>query len=187
MARFRSPLIRRKRASRSGLRSRLIGWWIIWRVPTLVAIVAAVWWYGVRPIAYEQGWVRVTDRFALCGADGPRAPGCVVDGDTVIIGFGPKRRRIRLTGFDAPEMDGACPAERALAQASRRALAQWLDEGTFEWNGADDPPRDQYGRELREVRRIGPQGERDYLAQTMIKQGLARESGWGAQAEEWCE
>ncbi len=164
----------------------MMTWWVLWRVPALVTIVAALWWYGVRPIAHEQGWVRVDDSFAVCGAGSTRAAGCVVDGDTVIMGFGPERRRIRLTGFDAPEMDGACPAERELAISARTALAQWLARGAFEWNGADAPPRDQYGRELREVRRTLPERSSDYLAATMIERGLASESGWGADEVDWC-
>ncbi|MGB3469864.1 MAG: hypothetical protein WBA51_03460 [Erythrobacter sp.] len=186
MPRFRSPLIRRSRGPRSGLRGRLVSWWILWRVPALVAIVAGLWWYGVRPIAYEQGWVPVTGRFAECGS-GRGAEGCVVDGDTVIIGFGAERRRIRLTGFDAPEIEGTCPAESRLAITARTALTAWLAQGVFEWNGSDDPPRDQYGRELREVRRVAGDGTREYLAETMITRGLARESGWGAEPVEWCE
>ncbi len=162
-------------------------WWVLWRVPILVAILSGVWWYGVRPIAHERGWVRVEDRFAICGAGGARADGCIIDGDTVIIGFGPQRRRIRFTGFDAPELNGACPAERELAIAARTALADWLDRGTFEWNGADDPPRDRYGRELREVRRAQPGKAPEYLAPTMIARGLASEGGWGADAIDWCE
>lgn len=147
----------------------------------------AVWYLGFRPIAMEQGWVEVTEDFALCGESGVRAAGCVVDGDTVIIGFGSERRRIRLTGFDAPELDGACEAESQLAAAARIQLYDWLGEGTFEWNGELDPPRDQYGRELRTARRISSNGERDYLAEAMIGSGLAAESGWGATPENWCD
>ncbi len=165
----------------------MMTWWVLWRMPALVAILTGLWWYGVRPIAHEQGWVRVDDRFVVCGAGGGSAQGCVVDGDTVIMGFGPERRRIRLTGFDAPEMDGACPAEREVAATARTALAQWLAKGAFEWNGADDPPRDQYGRELREVRRRDRDKSAEYLAATMIGRGLASASGWGADAVEWCD
>lgn len=143
------------------------------------------WWFIVRPIAQEQGWVRVDASFALCG-EGPRARGCVIDGDTVVLGSGSAQRRIRLTGFDAPELDGACDAESALAEAAKLRLHQWLGEGTFEWNGADDPPRDQYGRELRSVRRVVRGGEREYLADVMIASGLASERSWGEGPRDWC-
>lgn len=162
-------------------------WWIAWRVPTLALIVMLIWWFGFRPIAMEQGWVRVEERFALCAAGGAREAGCVVDGDTVIIGYGSTRRRIRLTGFDAPEIDGACDTERQLAITARDRLHQWLAQGAFEWDGDAQPPRDQYGRELRAVRRIAADGSREYLADVMIGSGLAAESGWGAAEQDWCE
>lgn len=147
----------------------------------------AAWWYGFRPIAQEQGWVEVRHGFAICGASGERQPGCVVDGDTLVIGFGSEQRRIRLTGFDTPELEGACQAESDLARTARQRLHDWLAEGAFEWNGADDPPRDQYGRELRSIRRVSADGSREYLAETMIAAGLASESGWGAAPIDWCE
>lgn len=111
----------------------------------------------------------------------------MADGDTLIIGFGKERRRIRLTGFDAPELDGACPAERETAIAAREALHAWLGQGGAEWDGAADPPYDQYGRELRAASRTGRDGKREYLADTMIARGLAEPSGWGAEAVDWCK
>ncbi len=173
-------------------RSRFADWWLIWRMPILLLIVMAVWWFGFRPEPQPQEWTEVRHRFALCSepvASADRAPGCVVDGDTVVIGFGNERRRIRLTGFDTPELEGACEAETALANRARLRLHQWLNSGTFEWSGGADPPRDQYGRELREVRRgaDGSDGRKgEYLADTMIESGLASDSGWGAFPAEWC-
>lgn len=167
-------------------RSRLSEWWLLWRVPVLLLIVIAVWWFGFRPIQAEQGWVSEAGHYPLCGAGPGRAAGCVVDGDTLIIGFGSERRRVRFTGFDAPERDGACEAERKLAQAARARLQIWLAQGPFEWSGSDNPPRDQYGRELREVRRTTPDGAREYLAETMIQSGLAVQSGWGIAPPNWC-
>lgn len=164
----------------------MMTWWVLWRVPVLLLIVMAVWWYGIRPLTEDRGWVRATDEFALCGDGSGGAAGCVVDGDTLIIGFGPDRRRIRLTGYNAPELDGACEAERRLADAARTALNDWLAEGPFEWDGADEPPRDQYGRELRAVRRV-TSGKPELLADTMIGRGLAAESGWGAEPKDWCD
>jgi endonuclease YncB( thermonuclease family) len=140
----------------------------------------------VRPVATEQGWVLVEEPFSLCGAV-PRTPGCVVDGDTLRLDArGSKPRRIRLTGFDAPEMDGACEAESALARQAREALLDWLDQGPFEWSGASTPPRDQYGRELRALRRTGPDGSREYVADSLVQAGLAGDSSWGGPAIDWC-
>ncbi|MEM7690353.1 MAG: hypothetical protein AAF291_15160 [Pseudomonadota bacterium] len=188
MARFPNRSKLRFRARRAGRprTSALLSWWNLWRVPTLVTIVAGVWWFGVRPITYEQGWVPVAVDFSLCGA-GERTPGCVVDGDTLRIDVrGERPRRIRLTGFDTPELEGACEAERAMARQARAATLEWLAQGPFEWNGADDPPYDQYGRELREIRRKPPQGSPDYLGEALIDAGLADPSGWGEAETDWC-
>lgn len=131
----------------------------------------------------------MTTPFSLCAerrSGAERAAGCVVDGDTVAIGFGEDRRRIRLTGFDTPELNGACDAESTLAQTARDRLHDWLAQGPFEWSGADGPPYDRYGRELREVRRSVPGGGTEYLADTMVESGLAAPNGWGGRGE-WCD
>ena len=117
----------------------------------------------------------VNMRFGICGERGGEA--CVIDGDTLAIG----QRRVRLTGYDAPELEGACEAERAKARAARAELHAWLAKGRFSWTGGTEPPRDQYGRELREARR----GDA-LLADHMIDAGLAEGSGWGAVRVEWC-
>lgn len=170
---------------------RMRDWWMLWRVPILALVVMLAWWFVFRPVAQEQGWVRVEASFALCGAprdpDEPRAHGCVIDGDTLALGSGSTQRRIRLTGFDAPELDGPCEAERELAEAARVRLHEWLARGEFEWNGAEDPPRDRYGRELRSARRSDLGGSREYLAETMIASGLAAPREWGQVPRDWCE
>ncbi|MDY7096772.1 MAG: thermonuclease family protein [Pseudomonadota bacterium] len=159
---------------------------MIWRVPVLVTIVSALYWYVVRPITDQQAWSAESTAISLCG-EAPRTSACVIDGDTILISqSGQRPRRIRLTGYDAPELDGACEAERKLALQARRTLAQWLARGPFEWTGADDPPFDQYGRELREVRRAEADGKLQLLADFMIGSGLASESGWGASPTDWC-
>ncbi|WP_157799427.1 thermonuclease family protein [Qipengyuania seohaensis] len=165
MPRFHRKPVRR--------RSRKGGWRRL--LPLALTLVLVGAWVlfedriGPRPKVSE-----VASSFGLCG-EGWGA--CVVDGDTVRIG----ERRIRLTGFDAPEMDGACEAERVKAREARTALHQWLSQGRFSWTGGQDPPRDRYGRELREVRR----GE-EALADHMIAAGLAEGSGWGAVRRDWC-
>ena len=62
----------------------------------------------------------------------------------------------------------------------------WLSEGPFDWTGGAEPPRDRYGRELRALSRVNAQGRRVTLAETMIADGLASESGWGAEPTDWC-
>jgi len=178
-SRSRSPIHRSRRGW-------MVSWWSLWRVPTLVTIVAALWWFGIRPITEEQGWVPIEVEFSLCG-EGPRTTGCVVDGDTLNIDRpGERRRRIRLTGFDAPEMEGACEAESALARTARGAVLDWIRQGDFEWDGAGDPPFDQYGRELRAARRVRADGSVEHLADVMIEAGLASESGWSTEPADWC-
>lgn len=158
-------------------------------MPALALIVMVIWWFAVRPVVSEQGFVPVTATFALCGegarGEGTRASGCVIDGDTVFLGPFAQKRRIRLTGFDAPELNGACEAEITLARTARTRLHEWLSQGAFEWDGGDSPPRDKYGRELREVRRLKDEGH-EALADVMIESGLASESGWGTDPIDWC-
>jgi len=86
-----------------------------------------------------------------------------------------------------PELDGACEAERAKALEARNALHAWLAAGRYEWDGGANPPTDQYGRELRALRRGIGAGEYEDLADTMIERGLAAQSGWGAAPTDWCE
>ena len=148
-----------------------------------LAVLAVVVLLAVRPdwqrmsIWPSSGdWQAVDMRFTACGEGAARA--CVVDGDTVVVG----RRRIRLTGFDAPERDGACEAERLLAVRARDGLRDWLNRDQFEWDGGADPPRDRWGRELRTARRRDGSGT-DWLDLAMVESGLARRSGF---AGDWC-
>jgi endonuclease YncB( thermonuclease family) len=180
------PRFRRPRKARPSKGIGLFNWWLIWRVPALALVIMLAWWFIIKPIAQEQGWVEVTHGFAICG-EGPREVGCVIDGDTVFISDRSVQRRIRLTGFDAPELDGACETEKRLAIAARTKLHEWLAEGPFEWNGDDNPPRDQYGRELRAARRLAGDGSEEALADVMIASGLAAQRGWGEPPPDWCE
>ncbi|MXO49037.1 hypothetical protein GRI69_12285 [Erythrobacter vulgaris] len=146
-----------------------------WRWMVVLALVLGAWWV-LRDVLQPPAPVSAVDmRFGICGERGGEA--CVIDGDTLAIG----QRRVRLTGYDAPEMDGACEAERAKAMEARDALSGWLARGRFSWTGGAEPPRDQYGRELREARR----GD-DVLADHMIGAGLAEGSVWGGSRVDWC-
>ena len=154
------------------------------RVWLLLAILLVLW-FGLR----EAGFVgdrfdapeRVTQQFPLCSGHGYTA-NCVVDGDTIRIG----ERRIRLTGLDAPEIEGACQRESDLALAARDELHRWLARGPFELSGGTQPPRDQYGRELRAARRTGSDGEVEMLADVMVAKGLAESDGWTIGGNGWC-
>ncbi len=152
--------------------------WRRWKwLPLLVLLMAAGWW--INRSGWADGeWTPVAQQFPVCGS-GERGSGCVIDGDTIAIG----ERRIRLTGYDAPELDGACEAERAKAREARSELSAWLSAAPFALEGGAEQPRDRYGRELRAARR-----DRDLLSDYMLAQGLGRADGWGwSQAAEWCE
>ncbi len=151
--------------------------------PWLVLIVLAL---AVATMGRFSGYLRfaqpqeVSLAFPLCSAPG-YAKNCVVDGDTIRIG----ERRIRLTGYDAPEMDGECPAESAAARQAQAELVRWLALGPFQLDGGGDPPRDRYGRELRAARRISASGTQ-LLASHMIDARLAQGDYWGAGwADDW--
>lgn len=166
----------------SGKRGRWRSW-----LPTflLVALLVIAWRLTAPLVAPE--WDAVESRqFGLCGERG-RPFACVNDGDTVTLGYGNSARRIRLTGFDTPELDGACPAESAKAREARGALRAWLNAAPFEWDGGAEPPYDRYGRELRAARRIHPDGRIELLADTMMQAGLAGGSGWDFTPTNWCK
>lgn len=92
---------------------------------------------------------------------------CVVDGDTVWIA----REKIRLLDIDAPEMEGKCAAERALAVRSRDRLAELLRARrvTIAREGTD-----RYGRTLARL---------DDVGQQLVREGLAKR--WGDRRG-WC-
>ena len=149
-------------------------WWLLLGVLVAGGVALTRW-----PGTGGDWQVQQRGRFALCGEQ--KADRCVIDGDTVMLG----QRRIRLTGYDAPELDGACEAERMLAQRARIALHNWFNRGPFALDGGDNPPRDAYGRELRAARRDDAMGQ-EWLADAMVEAGLARRSGWGAGEAGWC-
>lgn len=145
--------------------------WRSWRWVVGLTLVLGLW-AAVRQFGIGGGqWDAVERQFTVCGQGAAEA--CVVDGDTLRIG----QRRIRLTGYDAPELAGECDAERQLARVAQGELAAWLNRGAFELEGGLAPPRDQYGRELRAARRGG-----EDLAEMMVEGGYARRSradrGW---------
>lgn len=161
-------MVRRPRRRRSSRRNK---WLFALAIGVGLFILIAS--PGKRDFAEAEA---VTAQFPLCSGPGYTA-NCVVDGDTIRIG----ERRIRLTGFDAPEVEGACQRESDLAIAARNELHRWLALGPFELSGGAEPPRDQYGRELRAARR-----REAYLADVMVSAGLAESAGWSVGGNAWC-
>jgi endonuclease YncB( thermonuclease family) len=87
----------------------------------------------------------------------------VVDGDTVVTASGEK---VRLMGFDAPEMHGECPHEERMARAATALLLRLAASGlNLERHG-----RDRYGRTLAIARTPAGEG----VAEALIRAGLAR-------------
>jgi endonuclease YncB( thermonuclease family) len=118
---------------------------------------------------------QVAARFSRC-AEG-RAVHCVVDGDTIRIGD----RRIRLVGFDAPEKNARCEAERLGAARATAALQDWLNRGPFTMRVEAGTDRtDRYGRDLRAALR-----EEGALSGYMVGGNLARSYGGGSRGG-WC-
>lgn len=106
----------------------------------------------------------------LCG-NGKRV-NCIVDGDTIWV----NGEKIRLQGFNAPEMNGSCEQERRLAVKARDELRRAINGRSLaiERNG-----QDRYGRTLATVRVDG----RD-VADELIDRGLAHR--WRGYKESWC-
>jgi endonuclease YncB( thermonuclease family) len=147
----------------------------------LIAFAAVV---GV-PGAYEPpGFLqsdpeRIAGSFTRCGQG--RGYYCVIDGDTLRIG----QRRVRVVGIDTAEVDARCPAEARQAEASTVALQAWLNRGPFRMTGRLDEPYDNYGRELRIIKRIEPDGRVERLEEWMRTNGGAR-SYLGGWRRGWC-
>jgi endonuclease YncB( thermonuclease family) len=100
----------------------------------------------------------------------------VVDGDTVVTASGEK---VRLMGFDAPEMRGECPREERMARAATALLHRLAASGLkLERHG-----RDRYGRTLAVARTPAGRG----VAETLIRAGLARPYEGRGPRGGWCK
>lgn len=166
--------------SRRKAKQRWAARWRSARTWLLLAAVLAVGWLFSQVALPRPDPTSLPRHFALCGEKGSTA--CVIDGDTLSLGPFAQRRRIRLTGFDAPELEGACPAEREAAIRARGFLLKWLNAQPAFVDGGDAPPYDRYGRELRAASRA----DGSLLADAMLDADLAAGSGWGAFPVDWC-
>ena len=141
-------------------------------------------WPAVDPALVEPpGFLstdpeRVSAQFTRCGPG--RGTACVIDGDTFKIGD----RKIRIIGIDTAEVDARCPAEAVQAEAATAELQRLLNQGPFEMVGRIDDSQDRYGRDLRALRRVRPDGSVQSIAEDMRNSGVARRymggfrSGW---------
>ena len=150
----------------------LIGFVTMAYIFTLPGAFSAPGWLSSEPQVIEG-------RFTRCGRG--RGYYCVVDGDTFKLGD----TSVRVVGIDTAEVDAECPAEAVQAEASTSALQRWLNRGPFRMTHRLDEPIDRYGRSLRTVYRLRPDGSEDRLADFMRREGGAR-GYWGGGRGEWC-
>lgn len=139
----------------------------------LLGLLLALSWWLSRPPAPSVGPERVSQGFARCGHGSGFA--CVIDGDSFRLG----KRRIRIRGIDAPEREGACEAETALAERSAARLTELLGADPFVMTAVGGDERDQYGRELRVLTRNGQS-----IGDVMVRAGLAHD--YRGKKTSWC-
>lgn len=150
----------------------LIGFVTMAYIFTLPGAFSAPGWLSSEPQVIEG-------RFTRCGRG--RGYYCVVDGDTFKLGD----TSVRVVGIDTAEREAECAAEAVQAEASAKALQGWLNRGPFRMTHRLDEPIDRYGRSLRTVYRLRPDGSEDRLADFMRREGGAR-GYWGGGRGEWC-
>jgi len=171
----------RWRGSRSGRRSR----WSAWKPWLWLVLLLTGWWllnhYVLKEPPLKGTPQQVALEFHRCGKGG--GPNCVVDGDTFIMG----QRHIRITGIDAPEIGtkARCPKEAALAEVAANELLRLLRQGPFTMQSAQDGLRDDYGRELMSVTRVGANGAVQDIARDLIASNVVRRYDYGARGT-WC-
>lgn len=157
---------------------------IVGLVLALLFVVVPALWSGESSARPEGGFMTsrpevVSERFTRCGRG--RGHACVTDGDSFKLG----KRKIRIVGIDAPEINGQCESERRLAQASTVRLLTLLNQGPFVMTGRLDDMRDRYGRDLRSLTRRRSDGSAQSIAEEMRRSGHARryvgfKQGWCA-------
>ena len=147
--------------------------WRLRMLLLLLGLLLGLSWWLQRPPAPSVGPERVAEHFTRCGTGGDFS--CVIDGDSFRLG----KRRIRIRGIDAPEREGACLAETALAERSVAKLVELLNAGPFTMTTVGKSERDQYGRELRVVSRGGRS-----IGEAMVASGLAHD--YRGKKTNWC-
>ncbi len=94
------------------------------------------------------------------------------DGDTTWAKF-------RISNIDAPEIRGACDAEKKLAIEAREFTRAWLAKGRVVIRQDTKRPMDREGRILARFERDG-----EDLGEALIRAGLARP--WEGKRQPWC-
>ena len=134
----------------------------------------------------KMRWIWVIGLTLVCGTaqgETPRAQDCqvsqVVDGDTLHLICDERRYKLRLLGYDTPEISRpACAREAAAGARATRALQALVATGPGTALRLDG--RDRYGRDLGELA-IGGQD----VATVMLASGFARPYS-GGRRQSWC-
>ena len=176
------PTHRWQGQSRLGRLWAALKWWL--GAALLIAamgLVAQQWPGRIAPDAMPPGPTEaISGPFVRCGQG--RAAGCVPDGDTLIIGT----RKIRIIGIDAPELHPSrCPAEAEQGEAAAQALLTLVNQGPFTLAGPSPVVRDEYGRELRHLLRVRPDGSVQSIADDLVATGTVRPYLHGTR-DPWC-
>jgi len=104
----------------------------------------------------------------------------VVDGDTLHLRCGGVTHKVRLLGFDTPEVfHPHCADERTAGQQATTVLRELVAQGSV--SAVVFKGRDRYGRDLADMRVAGRN-----VAEVMLTSGLARPYD-GHQHPDWCE
>lgn len=129
-------------------------------------LIAAVLCVALSGPAWSQKWHTVE----------------VTDGDSVTFSSSglAVRMRGRIGNLDAPEMNGRCPEEQALAQQARSRLIQLVAGGVRLISELDF---DQYGRVI--VTQVINRRGQD-VAKVLISEGLGREYNGKGPRLPWC-
>ncbi|MEQ1497384.1 MAG: hypothetical protein ABL914_01885 [Novosphingobium sp.] len=155
-------------------------WWL-----GAALLVGAMWYFlgqqRIGPDAIPAGPSEVIKGpFTRCGKG--RSMGCVIDGDTIMIG----QRMIRVIGIDAPEVRSPrCADEAQKGEAASMYLLALLNQGPVTLAGPTPAVRDEYGRELRHLLRARADGTVQSLADDMVASGLSRPYLHGSRGP-WC-
>lgn len=159
---------------------------VFWLRPVMLVAGILILWPALDPALIEPPGFLSSDpvvvdaRFGRCGRTWRGA--CVVDGDTIRLGA----RRIRIIGIDAPEMHPpGCAEEARLGEEATQKLLELLNQGPFEMTGRIDDSTDRYGRHLRVITRMRPDGSVQSIGADMQAAGLAKAYLGGLRGG-WC-